>query len=158
MGFDQPLRMLRFGLVVRMTGRASREGCDRVYNTLRGAQGFTLVEVLAATMLLSIGLLAVVMSTRAARDYQERAVRLSMGRAIAQSRIDELRSIPIDSLPLQAGSTSSPVLPKGNSIVTTVSSYPSSDETDMYRVTVKVLWPEGNGTRTIVYETLIARK
>lgn len=158
MGLDQPLRILRLERLVHMTGRASLKGCDRVCNTIRGTRGFTLVEILAATMLLSVGLLAVVVSTRTARDYQERATRLSLGRTIAQSRIDELRSMPVDSVPLQAGSTSSPVLPKGNSIVTTVSGYPNSDETDMYRVVVRVQWPEGKGTRTVAYETLIARK
>ncbi|MDH7601010.1 MAG: prepilin-type N-terminal cleavage/methylation domain-containing protein [Armatimonadota bacterium] len=120
--------------------------------------GFTLVEVLAAAALLSIGLLAVVATSGTAREYHRRAALLSVGRAVAQNRIEKLRSMPVSSLPAQAGTASDPVLPKGNSVVTTVSGYPTADETDLYRVVVRVSWPEGGGTRTITYETLIARK
>lgn len=121
-------------------------------------RGFTLVEVLAATALLSIGLLAVIVTSGTAREYHQRAVWLSVGRAVAQNRIEQLRSMAFDSLPDQAGTQSDPALPKGNSIVTTISGYPTTDVTDLYRVVVRVSWPEGNGIRTITYETLVARK
>ncbi len=121
-------------------------------------RGFTLVEVLAATALLSIGLLAVIVTGGTAREYHQRSLWLSVGRAVAQNRIEQLRSMAFDSLPDQAGTTSDPALPRGNSIVTTVSSYPTTDVTDLYRVVVRVTWPEGNGIRTITYETLVARK
>lgn len=128
------------------------------YRLSSGNRGFTLVEVLAAATLLSIGLLAVMLTGGTAGDYQRRAELICLGRAIAQSRIDQLRSLPVDSLPAQTGATSDPSLPKGNSVVTTVSSYPNTDEKDLYRVVVSVSWPEGKGTRTIKYETLIVRR
>jgi prepilin-type N-terminal cleavage/methylation domain-containing protein len=120
--------------------------------------GFTLVEVLAAVMLLSIGLLAVTAASKTARQYQERTVYIAVGRNIAQGRIDKLRSISIDSLPAQAGTTTSASLPAGNAIQTTVVGYPAAGETDMRRVVVRVSWPEAGGTRSINYETLIVRR
>ncbi len=123
-----------------------------------GRAGFTLVEVLAAVVLLSIGLLAVMAASQAARETQTRALYISIGRGIAQSRIEKLRSVPFDSLAAQAGTAQDPSLPPGNSVVTAVHGYPSAGETNLCRVTVTVSWREKNGTRTIRYETLLVRK
>ena len=120
--------------------------------------GFTLVEVLSAVLLLSIGLLAVLTATRAARDTQQRALYLSIGNNIAQSKIDYIRSAPIDTIDAMDGSTSDSSLPKGNSIVTLVSRYPDNTETNIYKAAVTITWPEQKGTRRICYETLITRK
>ena len=120
--------------------------------------GFTLVEVLAAVLLLSIGLLAVLTASRAARETQRRALYISIGRSVAQSRIEKLRSLPIEALAAQAGTTQDSSLPAGNSVQTTVEGYPTSTEANMRRVTVTVSWPEHSGTRTIRDETLIVRK
>jgi len=124
----------------------------------RQQAGFTLAEVLAAVMLLSIGLLAVVAASRAGREYEQRAVYIALGRNIAQGRIDKLRSLSVDSLPAQAGTTTSSSLPAGNAVQTTVVGYPGASETNMYKVAVRVSWPEANGTRSISYETIIVRK
>lgn len=128
------------------TRRASRES------------GFTLVEILSATALLSIGLLAVLTAGRAARDTQNRALYLSIARSIAQSKIDQLRSCTFDSLPSAAGTSTDAGLPKGNQITVAVARYPDAGETNLYQVTVTVTWKQDLGSRTISYETLIARK
>ena len=124
----------------------------------RGISGFTLVEIMAAVLLLSIGLLAVLTASRAARETQRRALNISIGRNVAQSRIERLRSLPIESLAAQAGTTTDASLPPGNSVQTAVVGYPTAPEPHMRRVTVSVAWPEQNGTRTVRYETLIVRK
>ncbi|MEN6581743.1 MAG: prepilin-type N-terminal cleavage/methylation domain-containing protein [Armatimonadota bacterium] len=116
--------------------------------------GFTLVEVLAAVCLLSIGLMAVLAAGEAARNTQKRAVYMACGRTIAQNVLEELRSNPSYTLP----STTSPSLPAGNNISMSVTRYPSSSNTQIYYATVTVTWPEGNGTRRIFYETAMARK
>lgn len=120
--------------------------------------GYTLVEVMAAVALLSIGLLAVLTATRAARETQQRALYISTGRAVAQSVIDELRSRQIESITDPITTTSSSSLPPGNSVQATVTRYPNGIETNLYKAVVTVAWPEGNGTRKVVYETLIARR
>lgn len=120
--------------------------------------GFTIVEVLAAVALLSVGLLAVLAGTEGARDAQARAVCIATGRSIAQSEIEQARETPFDQIGSLAGASSSSSLPPGNTITVAVSNYPSSSTPDMRNVTVTVVWPEKNGTRTISYGTLIARK
>ena len=124
----------------------------------RSNGGFTLVEVLAAVALLSMGLLAVITASKAGREMQQKAVFVSIGRNIAQGRMEALRSLPSGSLDGQAGSTTSTSLPSGNSVQTTVAGYPTTSETNMRLVTVTVSWPEASGTRTIRYESLIVRK
>jgi len=120
--------------------------------------GFTLVEVLAAVLLLSIALMAIMTADTAARGMQERAVSQAAARNIAQSIIEQLRSAPIDSIRTMTFPATDSSLPSGNSIVVSVSGYPSSGETNLCRATVTVSWPEGAGTRTMQYETLITRR
>lgn len=129
-----------------------------VLSTKRGNGGYTLVEVLAAVLLLSIGLLAVLSAYQAARETQKRAIFLSIGRGVAQSRIEEIRTASFDNILSYVGSSNNSSLPSGNSVVTNVNRYPTASETNCYKVKVTVTWPEGKGTRKIQYETLISRK
>ncbi len=124
----------------------------------KSARGFTLVEILAACLLLSIGLLAVLTAVRAARETQQRALYISIGRNIAQSKIDKARSMSLDDLNSLVGTTQDSSLPTVNSVTVGISRYPNPSQTHLYKVTVTVSWPEQKGTRRITYETLIARK
>ncbi len=121
-------------------------------------RGFTLVEILAAALLLSIGLLAVLSAVQAGRETRLRALYLSIGRNIAQSKIDKLRSLPVDSLPAQAGAWQDSSLPQGNLVQVAVVPYPDAGQTHLYKGTVTVTWPEQKGTRKVRYETLIVRR
>lgn len=123
--------------------------------------GFTLVEVLAAVVLLSVGLLAVLSAGQAARETQQRAAYMASGRAIAQSKVDEARATDFARLNDVEGTGSDPSLPPGNTftvVVSTYTNYLGQADPDLERLTVTVTWPEAQSSRTIVYETLIANK
>ena len=124
---------------------------------MRSKRGFTLAEILAAVLLLSIALLAIMTADQAARDTQKRAVYLSLGRNIAQSIIEQLRAAPTDSLTSMTFANSDSSLPNGNSISVSVTSYGGSSENNLYQILVTVTWPESKGMRTIKYETLLVR-
>ena len=126
--------------------------------TISRSGGFTLVEVLAAVLLLSIALLAIMSANTAARYAQQRAVNQSAARNVAQSIIDQLRAAPIDSISTKTFPTSDSALPSGNSIAVSTVGYPTLSETNLYTSTVTVSWPESGNTRTVKYETLIARR
>jgi prepilin-type N-terminal cleavage/methylation domain-containing protein len=126
--------------------------------TISKSGGFTLVEVLAAVLLLSIAMLAIMTANTAAREAQQRAVCQAAGRCVAQTVIDQLRAAPIDSVSTMTFPASDASLPSGNSIAVSVSGYPTSGETNLYKATVTVGWPEGAGTRSMQYETLITRR
>lgn len=117
--------------------------------------GYTLVEVLASVVILSIGLLAIVSSMQASRDSQQRARCMTIAKNIAQSQIEGLRSLPWAQVKTQPD-TSDPSLPSGNTISVTVSNYPNSSSTNLVLATVVVRWPENSGSRAWTYETLIA--
>ena len=71
-------------------GRSARREADR--------RGFTLIEVIAAIMLLSIGLLAVAGLGVVAAKTTRRGSTQTLAAAIAQSRFDSLSSLPCASL------------------------------------------------------------
>lgn len=81
----------------RATARATRAPADR--------RGFTLIEVIAAIMLLSIGLLAIAGLGVVAAKTTRRGSTQTLAAAIAQSRFDSLSSLPCASL-AAAGATS----------------------------------------------------
>ncbi|MCE5315396.1 MAG: type II secretion system protein [Armatimonadota bacterium] len=122
------------------------------FSTIRNG-GFTLVEVLAAVVLLSIGLLAVLSAGSAARETRQRAVYLSIGRNAAQSAIEHARSNQDYTLP----SSTVTGLPSGNSIVLAAELIAGSyGDAKIKHVWVTVTWPEGSGTRKVFYETYIS--
>lgn len=137
-------------------------GVRRMMSLILGTRsrngGFTLVEVLAAVLLLSIAILAIMSANTAARQAQQRAVGLSIGRNIAQSIVDQLRAAPIDNIKTATFPASDSSLPAGNSIAVSVTGYPTSGETNLFKALVTVSWPEAESTRRIQYETLIARR
>jgi prepilin-type N-terminal cleavage/methylation domain-containing protein len=140
-------------------GSATGTACVSKRSLVHG--GFTLVEVLAAVVLLSIGLLAVLSAGQAARETQQRAVYMAAGRTIAQTKVDEARATHFDQLDQLVGSYSDPSLPPHNTVSTSVSPYTNpmgQADPNLGRISVTVTWPEGASTRSIVYETLIANK
>lgn len=121
--------------------------------------GFTLVEVLVAVALLSVGLLAVLTAGQAGRETQQRAVYLSAARTVAQTRIDQALARQYNALASLAGTETDPSLPRGNSVTVTVAQFTNAlgqPDPDLTSIGVTVTWPEAEGTRSIVYETLIA--
>ena len=64
----------------------------------RARAGFTLVEVIAAILLLSIGLLAIAGLGVVAAKTTRRGSTQTLASAIAQSRFDSLSSLPCNSL------------------------------------------------------------
>lgn len=116
--------------------------------------GFTLVEVLAAVLLLSIAMMAIMAANSAARGAQQRAVNMSIGRNVAQSIVEKLRAAPVDSITTMTFPATDSSLPSGNSISVTVVPL----DNNLFYGTIIVSYPEANSTRSIKYETLIARR
>lgn len=116
------------------------------------------MEVLAAVMILSVAMLAIISAMAASHDIQRRAHYIAIGRNIAQSKIEELRAVDADKYWSITGISSDTTLPSGNSISVKVSEYPVVDKKELYLAQVVVTWPEGQGVREVTYETLIAKR
>lgn len=121
------------------------------------AHGYTLVEVLAATALLSVGILAVLTAMSGSRDMQQRAKWMCIGRTVAQSKMEDIRGGSATDIDGLTAVTCDSRLPAGNQISVTVTRYPDVSEDNFFRALVTVSWPEGNGTRGITHESLISK-
>ena len=119
----------------------------------RRQHGFTLVEVLSAALILSIGLLAIVSAMQASRKSQQSAVYMNIAMNAAQSQIEGIRSLNWNNI-ADPPDTTVPALPFGNVLSVTVNKYPNAQENKLYKIIVAVTWPEGSGTRSWTYETL----
>ncbi len=128
---------------------------------LSSTKGFTLVEFLAATAILSIGLLALInMQVTAIRGNQENK---EAGRAImlAEEKIEELKGMPFSSLNL--GSYQDPQNPLNGSGQSggifhrswNIQAFEGSSL--MKAVTVSVSWTLKGKTRSVVNSTVVSR-
>ncbi len=117
-----------------------------------------MVEVLAAVLLLSIAMLAILSANSAARSTQQRATGLAAGRCVAESIMEQIKAAPFDDISSMSFPRTDSSLPAGNMITVAVNRYPTISEANLLKAAVKVSWPEANGTRTLRYETLIVRK
>ena len=137
----------------------SGQGRSPSLRRLRQDDGFTLVEVIAGSLILAVGLLALVTACQAGRETQRRAVYIAVAREIAQSEIEAPRADQFDSIFAQVGDTdrTDASLPAGNHVIVSVSRYPDASSDRLVRITVRVTWPEASGTREVYYETLITR-
>ena len=121
-------------------------------------QGFTLAEVLVAVMILSVVLITTIGAMAAARETQRRASNIALGRSIAQSRIEQMRSASCGKYPTMTGVSADSSLPAGNTVSVSASEYPNESQQQIYLVQVTVSWTEGSGVRNIHYETLVAQR
>ncbi len=131
---------------------------NKVLPEMSKCGGFTLVEVLAAVLLLSVGILASMSAIQACRTLQQRMYYIPIARNVAQTAIEQARATPFSQVDSLAGTTSSSYLPSGNSVVVSVAAYPDWTEDSLKKVTVTVTWPERKTTAKIKYETLLARR
>jgi type II secretory pathway pseudopilin PulG len=74
---------------------------------LRSEGGFTLVEVMAAALVLVLGLLSVVASIDSSRDLVTTAERKEAAAHIGEREIESIRSLPYPSIALDAAPSSS---------------------------------------------------
>ncbi|MFQ3549884.1 MAG: type II secretion system protein [Armatimonadota bacterium] len=122
---------------------------------LNRKSGFTLVEILVSSVILSIGLVAILTGMSLSRESRLKAEQLNIANAIAQSYIEEYRAKEKTDLSNETINTTSSLLPRGNNITITVSQSENFSASSLSWVRVKITYPEANGTREIYYETCI---
>jgi prepilin-type N-terminal cleavage/methylation domain-containing protein len=121
--------------------------------------GFTLVEILVATVLLAVALVVIASVFPAGRLSQRKAAYLAVAHSIAQQTIEGLRASKFGDVTVGTTSSTDPRLPEGNSVTTEVACFPTVDDTELKQVKVSVRWPGGAVSWLgghVDYETLIA--
>lgn len=124
------------------------------HRMLSGSGGFTLVEILVATVILSLGLLAVVSAMVTSREFRKRAEYATIASAIASAKMERLRSTDrgyMYTIPLLEQSS---LLPPGNRITTWWTETAKISKDCLYYFEVTITYPEGHGTRRLYYEAV----
>ncbi|HEX6644496.1 MAG TPA: prepilin-type N-terminal cleavage/methylation domain-containing protein [Gemmatimonadales bacterium] len=115
-------------------------------------QGFTVVEVLVAVMVLGVGILALVGSSALVTRMIGEGKRATFAAQIAQRRIENFRRMAV-STPTQCTSlTASTGTATANRIT---EQWTITVGTGTRTVTVRAIYPDGRGTDTVVLSTII---
>jgi type IV pilus assembly protein PilV len=118
-------------------------------------KGFTLIEVLIAITVLTIGILAVSTMQVSSIWGNAFASRQTVGTTIALDRMEKLMSLSYENTDLAAGSHSDPSPPSGYSIVWDVEDDSPLDNAK--RVFVTVTWIGHGAQRNVSVERLVPR-
>lgn len=139
----------------RLISNCRSQVCRKSKCPIEDAGGFTLVELLVAVTILSIALLGIMSAIAVSQDTQERAIHMAIARDLAIKRIETYRSNTSGGVFSWQAPFTSPDLPKGNKFTPTSAKYPDSTSSMFWKVAVTAVWPEGKGTRRVVYEALL---
>jgi prepilin-type N-terminal cleavage/methylation domain-containing protein len=122
--------------------------------------GFTLVEILVATVLMAVALIVIASMFPIGRLSQRKAQYLAVASSIAHDEIEALRATKFDNIKVQTTSATDARLPDGNTVTTEVTYFPTPADRELKQVKVVVQWPGGAvpwlGGR-VEHETLIAK-
>ncbi|HVE78649.1 MAG TPA: prepilin-type N-terminal cleavage/methylation domain-containing protein [Gemmatimonadaceae bacterium] len=113
--------------------------------------GFTLVELIVAIMVLSIGLLGLAGSAAVLTRQINGGARMTVAASVARDRFEVLRARPCNTLPGQSGSA----VTRGISESWRVTANTIGGRTASYNVVNVVSWHTTKGSHTRTFTTLI---
>jgi len=131
----------------------------------RNRRGFTLIECIAAVLILGVGLVGVAGSMTAALLSNQKASDMQLAISIAQSTIEEMRSqgfgsVTYDDFPATATQTTEPELADlhaGTRTIVITNNY--GGNTRLKKVAVTVSWRGRNATPvSITLETIVTNR
>ena len=105
-----------------------------------GKSGFTMIEVMIAIVVLSVGLLGIASMQLTAVKDNAGANRLTESATLAQDKIEELMGLPFNDPDLQDGTYQDPPTPAGYTIEWDVENNTPQPNTTL--ITVTVTWAE----------------
>lgn len=122
-------------------------------------KGFTLIEILIALVILSVGLLAITSISLTVMKGNSFADKMTMATTLAQDRLEEIKNTAYDSV----ASANFPTQDYGsisgfNAFRREVSITSSSPAINMKTITVTVLWRDGAGNSHNIELKTIIRK
>ena len=121
----------------------------------RTEKGFTILEVLIAISVLSIGILAVASMQVSAMWGNNFAARQTEGTTIALDRMEKLLSLSYQAADLSSGNHTDPNPPNGYSIVWNVEDDTPLNNSKQVRVTVK--WSSHGAQKAFSVERIIPK-
>jgi len=118
--------------------------------------GFTLIEILMAIAVISIGLLALAALQTTAISGNARAKKHSMASLLAQDQIETYKNMPYDSIPSAPASENGTTLSPWGIFTRTTTVLDNTPIAGAKTINVSVSWQD-NVPRSVVFQTIIAQ-
>ena len=122
---------------------------------LESESGFTLIEVIIAISVLTIGILAVASMQVSAIRGNSFAIRQTESTTIALDRMEKIMALSYEDAELAAGSHTDPSPPSRYGVVWNVAA--DSPLNNAKRVTVMVTWTDHGTNKTVSLERIVPR-
>jgi type IV pilus assembly protein PilV len=119
-----------------------------------GDRGFTLIEILVAVSILSVGVLGMAALQGTSIRQNAFSMRTTEATALIESKIEEYRNIAYASIPV--GDDSEADLGTGGQFTRTSSVQKDTPVNDVKTVTIQVSWSDP-GVHTVSYRTVISK-
>ena len=115
-------------------------------------RGFTLIEVLVALSIMSLGMIGILALQKAATSASVYSRRATEAAVLAEDRLEELRTVPLAGITDGEDIVNADGLADDEGIFTRSWTFVASGETTT--ITVRVQWSEADGTHAITFRTL----
>jgi type IV pilus assembly protein PilV len=142
-----------------MTNKASRQNS---VDPKKGSQGFTLIEVLIAIVILSVGLLGMAALTIGIINGTAFSKNLSTATTLAQDKMEELCEQDYSGVAAETKGPLSTFPNYNREVVVDTTTYPDivgppAQQVGMKIVTVTVSWTDRNGEHSVPLKTILSQ-
>jgi type IV pilus modification protein PilV len=118
----------------------------------KSERGFTLIEVLVALSIMSLGMIGILALQKAATSASGYSRRATEAAVLAEDRLEEMRTLPLSTVTDDSDVVDASGVANDDGLFTRTWTLVLADE--LATITVRVQWNESDGTHAITFRTL----
>ena len=118
----------------------------------RSERGFTLIEVLVALSIMSLGMIGILALQKAATSASGYSRRATEAAVLAEDRLEEMRTLPLSTVTDGTDTVDASGVANDEGLFTRAWTLAVADE--IATITVRVQWNESDGAHAITFRTM----